>query len=71
MTDNDLEIRRLYNGLTITRTPKPKIILNNQRRIEYKTKYLNAIQYLKCISSTIGIENKRVLSTPESESQEE
>ena len=29
------------------------------------------IQYLKCISSTIGIENKRVLSTPEGESQEE
>ena len=43
--------------------------------MEYKTKYLNGmytpIQYLKCTSSTIGIENKRVLSTPEGESQEE
>ena len=75
MTDNDLEIRRLDNGLTITRTPKPKVLLNNQRRTEYKTKYLNGmytpIQYLKCISSTIGIGNKRVLSTPEVASQEE
>lgn len=74
ITDNDLEIRRLDNGLTITRPPKTKILLNNQRRIEYKTKYLNGIytpiQYLMCISSTIGIENKRVLSIS-SEPQEE
>ena len=41
MTDNDLEIRRLDNGLTITRTPKPKVLLNNQRRKEYKTKLPN------------------------------
>ena len=32
---------------------------------------LTPIQYLKCISSTIGTENKRVLSTPDDESQEE
>ena len=75
MTDNDLEIRRLDNGLTITRTPKAKILLNNKLRTEYKTRYLNGtytpIQYLKCISSTVGIENKRAISTPEGESQAE
>ena len=75
MTDNDLEIRRLDNGLTNTKTPKAKILLNNKLRTEYKTRYLKGtytpIQYLKCISSTVGIENKRALIITEGESQAE
>ena len=69
MTDYGLEIRRLNNGIAITRAPKPRVLLNSQRRNEYKTKYLNgkytALEYVKYISSTIGSENKGVVSSTE------
>ena len=69
MSDYDLEVRRLVDGLETTRNPNPKSRLNAELRTEYKTKYLNgtytAIEYLNFISLTIGGENKsvRLLST--------
>ena len=51
MADYDLELRRLDNGLEITRAPKKKTILNLQQRTEFKTRYLNGIctplEYMK------------------------
>ena len=41
MSDYDLEVRRLIDGLETTRNPNPKSRLNAEPRTEYKTKYLN------------------------------
>ena len=67
MDDYDLELQKLENGLVFTRPPKLKDRLNKERRIEYKTKYLNGIytasELVNCISLTIGRENKTVLGS--------
>ena len=60
--DFDLEMRRLEEGLLITRGSNPKSRKNADLRIQYKNKYLNrvftAIEYINAISSTIGKQNK-------------
>ena len=43
MSDYDLEVKRLDDGLEITRLPKLKSRKNVELRTEYKTKYLNKI----------------------------
>ena len=59
-SDFDLEIKRLVDDLQITRIAKLKTRLNADLRTGYKTKYLNkeypAIEYINCISLTIGKE---------------
>ena len=66
MSDYDLEIKRLDEGLQITRTPKVKTRLNVDLRLHYKTKYLNKeyspSEYINSISSTVGKENVKVLT---------
>ena len=39
MSDYDLEVKRLDDGLEITRLPKIKSRKNAELRTEYKTKY--------------------------------
>ena len=64
LSDYDLEIRRLDNGLETTRGPKLITRLNADLRTKYKTKYLNKtytpLEYINCISLTIGSENKTI-----------
>ena len=64
MSDYDLEVKRLINGLQTTRNPNLKSRLDAELRTQYKTKYLNGtyttIEYLNFISLTIGGENKSV-----------
>ena len=65
MCDYDLELKRLDDGLQITRMPKLKSRSNADLRMEYKTKYLNkkysTFEYSN--SSTIGDENRRILNS--------
>ena len=67
LSDYDLEIRRLDNGLETTRGPKLITRLNADLRTKYKTKYSNKtytpLEYINCISLTIGSESKTILST--------
>ena len=63
LSDYDLEVRRLDNGLEITRLHKLKSRKNAELRTEYKTKLLNKIysplEYINAISLTIGDQNQR------------
>ena len=62
MSDYDLEVKRLDDGLKITRLPKIKPRKNAKFRTEYKTKYLNRIysplEYINAISLIIGGQNQ-------------
>ena len=62
MSDYDLEVKRLNDGLEITRLPKIKSRKNAELRTEYKTKYLNRIysplEYINAISFPIGGQNQ-------------
>ena len=61
-SDYDLEVKRLDDGLEITRLPKIKSRKNAELRTQYKTKYLNRIysplEYINAISLTIGGQNQ-------------